>query len=153
MHRGAFHEAGHAVMARLLHLKLGTITIDPADPHAEGHTCIEETGPENTMHLAAAGNACVRAFGCTTLHDQAAFSDEVKIGNALHELYPCDEASHPQRRLELIEEVERKFMQSEVQAAVEALVAALMRTGELSGAEATSIIDRHLRANDRPSAN
>jgi hypothetical protein len=78
------------------------------------------------------------------LHDQAAFSDEARIGNASDELYPCDEASHPQRRLELIAEVEHRFEQPNVRMAVEALVAALLRTGELDGAEAVSVIDPHL---------
>jgi hypothetical protein len=40
LHRGAVHEAGHAVMARVLAVKLGRIRINLADPCEAARACI-----------------------------------------------------------------------------------------------------------------
>ena len=66
-HRGAFHEAGHAVMARLLQVPVGRITIDRANPCASARACIGQTNPYNVVRIAAAGDACLRAFGYVTI--------------------------------------------------------------------------------------
>jgi hypothetical protein len=143
LHSGAVHEAGHAVMARLLKLRLGPIVIALADPNGDAHAPVEPTNAENTARIAAAGDACLRAFGIDTRHRQGAFGDEVMIQNALEEL--CDdEAEHPRRRLEMIAEVEELFTRPDVRRAVLALVQALMREGRIEGNEAQAIIDRHL---------
>jgi hypothetical protein len=144
LHRGAYHEAGHAVMARVLGVNLECVRIDIVDPHAGARTCAEATSPQNTILIAAAGDACLRAFGYVTMHDDEALGDEVAIGNALSELEPDDEDSYPQRRLDAIAEVERRFEQPNVRAAVEALVEALMREGKIEGPGAAAIVDRHL---------
>ena len=143
LHRGAFHEAGHAVMARHLRVNLGRITIDLHDQCGDAHASVGATSAEDRLRIAAAGDACLLAFGVVTSHDQGAFSDEVEIENALSELYD-DEASHPQHRADAIADVERLFDQPPIRAAVVALATALMREGEIGGPEAMEIIDRHL---------
>ena len=86
LHSGAVHEAGHAVMAHLLRVKVGRIRIDLADPDGAARACIEPTNAENRIRIAAAGDACLRAFGIVTALRQGALMDEVEIDNALSEL-------------------------------------------------------------------
>jgi len=73
LHRGAVHEAGHAVMARLLGGGIRSIKVDLSDPHGGAHTDLigtEETlAPKNRMLISAASRACLVAFGCDVLHD------------------------------------------------------------------------------------
>jgi hypothetical protein len=146
-HRGAVHEAGHAVMARLLGLEIGPITIDLADPLGDAHAALwwtlETMTPENRIRVAAAGDACVRLFGIVTLHEQGAINDEIEIGNALDEMCE-DETQHRQLRLDAIAEVERRLAEPRARAAAEALVRQLVARGGMTGERAQSIIDAHL---------
>jgi hypothetical protein len=130
-------------MARLLKVKVGRIRIDLADPDGAARACIEPTNAKNRIRIAAAGDACLRAFGIVTALHQGALMDEIEIDNALSELYD-DEADHPRLRCEAIAEVERWFDPPNVRAAVVELVEALMRQGQIDGTEAEAISDRHI---------
>ena len=148
LHRGAVHEAGHAVMARLLGGGIRSIKVDLTDPHGDAHTDLirtEETlAPKNRMLISAASRACLLTFGCDVLHDGELWKDEGVIDTIAHELFPDDEAQQERCKERWTQEVERWFDQPNVRAAVVELVDALMREGQINGTEAEAIIDRHI---------
>ena len=149
LHSGAVHEAGHAVMARYLGVALGHVRIDLADPLGNGRTCVHWTDatltPENEIRVLAASRASLLAFGVDTELDYGLIVDHDRINEiAADKIFPDDQAAQA-RYIEAVDaEVEEYFSQPNVRAAVEGLVAALTRSGEIDGDEAMAIIDRHL---------
>jgi hypothetical protein len=88
----ALHEAGHAVMARLLGRELGQIRIDLLE--GVGTVCVvdvEASGLEGQLKVLAASKVCLNAFGISTVHEEGLFSDAVGANNLLNEMFPGDE--------------------------------------------------------------
>lgn len=149
LHRGAVHEAGHVVMARVLGVKLGPIRIDVADPSAAASASVlwtEETRTlENELRVAAASRACLHEFGFSTLNDCGLRRDHECMIEILLDMFASDdEIGREQYRDRLETGVGHLFAQCNVRAAVKALVATLTRKGKIEGPEAEEIIDQHV---------
>jgi hypothetical protein len=114
----AFHEAGHAVMARLLGLSLKRVRIDPAA--ASGKTCVVWPGardPRKELRILAGARACMVAFSIATLHDPGGFGDETQIQNILDEIFPDeDEATRESCIAALDDELLKLFESQNVHA-------------------------------------
>ena len=147
-HRGAIHEAGHAVMARKLGAELGLIAINLANPHEAAHAQViwteEIRTPANEIRVAAASRACLLAFGYNTSLDQGLVGDQVVIDNELSELLPDDETRKQRYLAQVDAELGLLFNRPNVRAAVVGLVETLMHEGQIDGPLAEAIIDRHL---------
>lgn len=145
LHRGAVHEAGHAVVARRLRACLGRIRINRDDPSGDASTDVSwpsGTGrPLDRIYVAAAGAACLRAFGFDTHIDLGSLGDEAVIQTLLDELLPDEERAQELYRAEAIALVELWLEEPRMRAAVEALALELDRMGELEGLRAQEIID------------
>lgn len=144
----AVHEAGHAVMARHLGLRLERVWINPSE--GSGRVCLPETvmpDQDQALLILAASRACMRAFNIDTHHDQGPFRDVVEMRNIFDEKYPDDdedEVAQCHRIAELDVKVDEFFNRQDVRAAARALAEALTRENEVDGPRAEATIDRHL---------
>jgi hypothetical protein len=152
LHRGAVHEAGHAVMAHLLKAKLGPITIDLNNPCGDGRTDVIWPGvgldPEDDYRVAGASSVCLFTFGFDISLDEGTQKDQARIVEILADKFPDDEVGQNLYMEKVDGEIVLRFEQPDVRAAVKALVAALMRVGRIEGAEAQAIVDHHLPSQD-----
>jgi hypothetical protein len=149
LYYAAVHEAGHAVLARSLGASVVVVRVDLTGS-GEATTSVRwpEGGPAlmNHLRVAAAGGACLRAFGFTTLLDAGLFHDEVEIQNALDDLLPHadDDAIRDEFRDRVVSEVEQIFNMAQFRSAVQELAERLSSEGEINGVDAERAIDRHL---------
>ena len=142
----AVHEAGHAVMARLLGLGLKRVHINLAE--ASGRTCVVWPGahqdPRKNLRILAAARACMRAFDKDTFHEEGGIGDEGAIRTILDEICEDDEAVRINCINTIDAELSTIFGRADVRAAALALAEILTETGELDGSRAEAIIDHHL---------
>ena len=152
--KAALHEAGHAVMARLLGITLKKVWIKPSKASVwgedwTGNTSVDWNGavdPCKDLQIAMAARACLRVFGISTLLDHGGISDEAKIETLLEVKFDEQEEEKRAhlRRIDL--ELERRFAQSDARGAAEALAKILNDQLEIDGAAAERLIDAHLTA-------
>ncbi len=108
-------------------------------------------------HVIQCGRSCCRrrsssscashrsaCFGSATTLDAGPFGDEVDISNALEAKFPDDECAQQRYRDEADAELTALFNKPDVRKAIEALVEALTREGEIDGTKAQAIVEQHL---------
>ena len=153
LHRGAVHEAGHAVMARWLGASLRSIKVDRDDPSAPGRIVMiwpnGRASPEDELRVAAAGRICLVEFGFEIGLDVGPTLDWDQMSNALAKMFPDDEAKQDLYQEKVDAELAEWFGQANVRSAVERLVKVLTRLGEIDGPQAQTIIDPVLASQDK----
>jgi hypothetical protein len=142
----AVHEAGHAVMARYLGLRLTRIWINCAEN--SGETVVQWAGvadrPKELLILVAT-RACMRSFQIETLREHGGLGDVVELHNLLEEMKPVeDEVSLSLCISKLDAEAEAVFKRENILNAARALAETLSRVNEITGVQAEAIIDRNL---------
>ena len=141
----ALHEAGHAVMARLLGLSLERVWINR--PESSGGTCViwhEKPDPREELRILAAARACLNSFGIHTFEEHGGFGDAVGIQNILADMFH-DNESQKDVCLNCVDvEVAGLFERPDVRAAAWDLAEVLTCADEINGPQAESVIDQHL---------
>ena len=141
----AYHEAGHAVIARCLGAGIEAVWIVPQDLKGQVSVSWPDEAPVDHQIMALlASLECLRAFGIPDPHDLHFLSDAVAIGNLLETIIPDDEPAQEAHRNKLEDAVAGLFARPGVRAAAQHLAQALHREHHLTGGEATAILDRHL---------
>ena len=86
------HEAGHAVMARLLGVSLGRIWINRKKESGGANAdCLDEDDPPRAILILTAARACSQAFEIDTLKCQGGIGDETRILNILETMLPDED--------------------------------------------------------------
>ena len=140
----ALHEAGHAVIARLLGLNLTRVWITSVE--GSGGTNVRWPGvkdPQKFLRILAGARACIKAFELEMLDE--GFDDEVKIDGILDGIFSHDDGP---ARIDYMANVDREvdilFMQQGVRAAAWVVAKVLIRKGEIEGPQAEILMDQHL---------
>lgn len=141
----AYHEAGHAVIARYLGADVGAVWIVPQEPKGQVSVFWPDEAPVDHQVMALlASLACLRAFGIPDPHDLHFLGDVVEISNLLETIILEDEPAQDAHRDRLEDAVAGLFARPGVRAAAQHLAQALHRERRLTGEEATAILDHHL---------